>query len=90
MGPVTAPVNNSVSNVNLISKNLEQIGSKSDTEVKSRSRIDAVQPQGVELSRSQTSRPSSESFKLAEQSEQRSSPSSSRTQPRGSLLDVSV
>ena len=90
MGPVTAPATNPTLNANILSKNLEQIGSKSDTEIQSRSRVDAVQPQGVELSRSQSTKPSAESFKLVEQSEQKSAPSPSRVQQRGSLLDVSA
>lgn len=75
MGPVSANVSSpSFNSGNILSKNLDQIGSRSDSEVKSRAKTDQTQPQGVELARSQSSSRSNER---------------SATQ-RGSLLDISA
>lgn len=90
MGPVSAPVSNTATLSGNLSKNLDQIGSRSDTDVKLRARTDTTQPRGVEISRSQTSRSTEKEFVLSESNQNSSSPPPSRAQPRGSLLDVSV
>ena len=75
MGPVSASVTSpSLSNANILSKNLDQVGARTDSEVKSRAKSGQTQPQGVELAQSQTTSRSSDRA----------------VTQRGSLLDVSV
>ncbi len=75
MGPVSANVSSpSLSNANILSKNLDQIGSRAESDVKSRARSGQTQPQGVELAQSQSSSRSND--RAATQ--------------RGSLLDISA
>ena len=90
MGPVSAPVQNSANLGGILAKNLDQIGSQRDSDVKIRAKTDTTQPRGVELARSQPSRTTSKEFVVSDTGGSERSAPPSRAQPRGSLLDISA